>query len=89
MSEQTPGAASLSDAELEALSFEDALGRLEAIVRQLEGGTVKLDDAVGAYEQGVKLKQLCEKKLAEARLRVERISVSADGKAEAEPFDPA
>lgn len=68
----------------DSLSFEDALAELEGIVRRLEGGEVKLDQAVGAYERGVALKRACERKLAEARLRVERISVAEDGTARVE-----
>ncbi|SDH34734.1 exodeoxyribonuclease VII small subunit [Roseospirillum parvum] len=68
----------------ESLSFEDALAELETIVRRLEGGEVRLDQAVGAYERGVALKRACERKLAEARLRVERISVGEDGAARVE-----
>ena len=41
------------------LSFEEALSRLEAIVRELEAGRIKLDDAVNAYEQAVGLKNFC------------------------------
>ena len=43
------------------LSFEEALSRLEAIVRELEAGRIKLDDAVNAYEQAVGLKNFCER----------------------------
>ena len=57
-------------------SFEDALSRLENIVRELEGGRIKLDDAVSAYEQAVSLKQLCEKKLENARLKIEKIEIN-------------
>ncbi len=67
-------------ADIAALSFEDALAALEEIVRSLEGGRVKLDDAVDAYERGVALRQHCERKLAEARQRVETISLGADGR---------
>ncbi|GAA0586048.1 exodeoxyribonuclease VII small subunit [Caenispirillum bisanense] len=67
-------------ADIAALSFEDALAALEEIVRSLEGGRVKLDDAVDAYERGVALRQHCERKLAEARQRVEKISLGADGR---------
>ena len=53
----------MSEEELKDLSFEDALLKLENIVRELEGGRIKLDDAVSAYEQAVKIKQFCEQKL--------------------------
>lgn len=67
-------------ADIAALSFEDALAALEDIVRKLEGGKVKLDEAVDAYERGVALRKHCEAKLNEARQRVEKISVGGDGR---------
>ena len=48
--------------EFENLSFEEALQKLENIVRDLEGGRIKLDDAVEAYEKAVALKKFCEDK---------------------------
>ena len=52
--------------DLKNLSFEDALAKLENIVRELESGRIKLDDAVAAYEKAVALKKLCKEKLAAA-----------------------
>ncbi len=69
----------MTNEEIKDLSFEDALSKLENIVRELEGGRIKLDDAVSAYEQAVALKQLCENKLEAARLKIEKIEVAADG----------
>ena len=73
MSDTTPAA------EITALSFEDALAELEQIVRRLEAGQVKLDEAIQCYERGAQLKQHCEMKLAEAQQRVDRIVVGPDG----------
>ncbi|MEI8393851.1 MAG: exodeoxyribonuclease VII small subunit [Rhodospirillaceae bacterium] len=72
-------------ADITALSFEDALAELERIVRQLEEGRVKLDEAISAYERGTLLKRHCEAKLQEARAKIERITVSADGMVGTEP----
>ncbi len=72
-------------AEIDAMSFEDALAELEQIVRRLEGGQVKLDEAIQSYERGALLKQHCERKLNEARQRVDRIVVGPDGALSAEP----
>jgi exodeoxyribonuclease VII small subunit len=72
-------------AEIAAMSFEDALAELEQIVRRLEAGQVKLDEAIVAYERGAQLKQHCERKLNEAQHRVERIVVGPDGAISAEP----
>ncbi|MCP4394618.1 MAG: exodeoxyribonuclease VII small subunit [Alphaproteobacteria bacterium] len=61
------------------MSFEDAMAELENVVRQLEGGRVKLEDAVDLYERGAALKKHCDDKLKEAKLKVEKISVNANG----------
>lgn len=64
---------------IESMSFEESLKELEMIVRRLEEGKINLDDAMNAYERGAGLKAHCEKKLKEARLRVEQIVVGEDG----------
>jgi exodeoxyribonuclease VII small subunit len=61
------------------MSFEDALAELEQIVRGLEGGQQKLEDAIAAYERGAALRKHCEAKLAEAEARVAAIVRTADG----------
>lgn len=61
-------------ADIVAMGFEEAMKELERIVRELESGQVKLDDAVKAYERGTALKTHCESKLAEARIKVEKIT---------------
>jgi exodeoxyribonuclease VII small subunit len=71
--------------EISTMSFEDALAELEQIVRRLEAGQVKLDEAILSYERGALLKQHCERKLNEAQQRVERIVIGADGAISTEP----
>src|SRR5207245_8300756 len=71
-------------ADIAAMSFEEALAELEQIVRRLEGGQVKLDEAILSYERGALLKRHCEKKLNEAQQRVDRIVIGADGAVTAE-----
>ena len=72
-------------ADIATMSFEEALVELEQIVRQLEGGQVKLDEAILSYERGAQLKQHCERKLNEAQQRVDRIVIGPDGAISAEP----
>ena len=72
-------------ADIAAMSFEEALAELEQIVRRLEGGQVKLDEAILSYERGALLKRHCEKKLNEAQQRVDRIVIGADSVLTAEP----
>ncbi|WP_421999695.1 exodeoxyribonuclease VII small subunit [Reyranella sp.] len=73
--------------DIAGLSFEDALKELEGIVKQLEQGQVKLDEAISAYERGALLKKHCELKLAEAKMKVEKIVFSSDGAVGTQPAD--
>jgi exodeoxyribonuclease VII small subunit len=66
-------------ADIAAMSFEAALTELETIVKRLETGNAKLDDAISSYERGALLKRHCEAKLREAQSRVDRIVIGADG----------
>jgi exodeoxyribonuclease VII small subunit len=65
--------------DVASLSFEDALAELERIVRGLEGGQQKLEDAITAYERGSRLRRHCEAKLAQAEQRVQAIVAAGDG----------
>ncbi|HVI34164.1 exodeoxyribonuclease VII small subunit [Phenylobacterium sp.] len=69
-------------ADIEALSFEQALAELEQIVARLESGQAPLEDSIRMYERGAALKGHCEKRLEAARLRVEKIVMGAGGSAE-------
>ncbi len=73
--------------EIAALSFEDALAELERIVRGLEGGQQKLEDAITGYERGAALRRHCEQKLAEAETRVQAIVERADGSLALKPVE--
>ena len=64
---------------VEALSFEDALGELEGIVRRLEGGQTRLEEAMQSYARGTELRAHCERKLAEAEARVQAIVPGSGG----------
>ena len=74
-------------ADVAGLSFEEALTELERIVRQLEEGKGKLDDAIDAYSRGVALKRHCEAKLTEAQTRVDQIVLGPDGAISAKPVE--
>ena len=51
--------------------FEEALGRLEDIVKKMEAGDMTLEESLKAFEEGIKLARLCSRKLDEAERRVE------------------
>ncbi len=71
------------------LSFEEALKQLEDIVERLDQTNMSLDDAIVAYEKGSELKKICEERLKQAQLKVDKIQ--ADGKSSeilgTQPFD--
>jgi len=74
--------------KMEDLTFEQALAELEAIVRELENSQNDLEKAIGDYEKGTQLRDLCMKKLADARLKVEKIIQKQGGELDRQPFDP-
>ncbi|WP_363346760.1 exodeoxyribonuclease VII small subunit [Methylocystis echinoides] len=75
MTQENPGAAE----DLTALPFEKAMQELERIVGELEKGSVSLDDSVRLYARGKALQDRCEKLLAEAEARVEKITLGENG----------
>ncbi len=77
---------SKQNAEIEQLSFEEAIAELESIVRRLEVGDEKLEEAISAYERGALLQRHCETRLQDAKMRIEKISISDDGKIESQSF---
>ena len=50
--------------------FETALAQLEALVAQMETGTLALDQSLAAYEQGVELAKICQRRLDQAEQQV-------------------
>ena len=66
--------------DVKKLSFERAIEELESIVKRLEDGKVPLEESVAIYERGEALKARCEGLLKQAETRIERITLTADGK---------
>jgi exodeoxyribonuclease VII small subunit len=55
------------------LSFEEAIVELETIVKNLEGGNIPLETAIENYNRGNLLREHCEQKLADAKLKIEKV----------------
>jgi len=72
--------------DVSALSFEEALAELEQIVRTLEGGQQKLEDAIVAYERGSALRRHCEAKLVQVEQRIAVIVEHSDGSLTTRPM---
>jgi exodeoxyribonuclease VII small subunit len=69
-----------------AVSFEDALERLETIVEDLEGGSLTLEESLARYEEGVKLSRRLTQTLDAAEKRIEKL-VAGDGEPETTPME--
>ena len=65
--------------EIEPKNFEDALARLEGIVKDLEKGELSLEISLAWYEQGIRLARFCSEKLEEAEKRIELLQVADSG----------
>ncbi|WDR02559.1 exodeoxyribonuclease VII small subunit [Devosia algicola] len=77
-----------SNDDVKKLSFEAALEQLEQIVGKLESGKAPLAESIAIYERGEALKSHCETLLRTAEARIEKITLSKDGKpVGSEPLD--
>lgn len=62
-----------------AMTFEEAMARLEQVVRLLEGNAVSLDESLSLYEEGVALVRRCQGQLNEVEQRVKILQKAPDG----------
>ena len=62
--------------EQKELTFEEALSRLEEIVRALESGQSKLEDSLALYEEGIRLSRACNEKLDSAEQKIKVLSLT-------------
>lgn len=69
------------------LSFEVALTKLESIVDSMEQGDVPLAELLGKYEDGTKLLKICEARLQEAELKIEKLRKQKDGSVAFDNFE--
>jgi len=68
-------------------SFEEALGRVEEIVRRLEEGELTLDESLRLFQEGIDLSRRCQTVLDEAQRKIELLVRAADGTLKTEPLD--
>jgi len=69
------------------LSFEEAMQRLEEIVRLLERGDVPLEESLALFEEGSGLIAQCSKLLDHAEQKVIKLKKGSDGAPVELPFD--
>ena len=71
---------------LDEICFEDALEKLEMIVKQLERGELSLDESLGNFSDGVNLSKVCINKLDYAQQQVDKILTEEQGKIVEKPL---
>jgi exodeoxyribonuclease VII small subunit len=70
----------VSDKKLEDVCFEEALGKLELIVKQLEKGELPLAESLSQFAEGINLSQLCLAKINSAETQIDKILQEERGK---------
>ncbi len=68
-------------------AFEEALARLERIVKNLEEGDLPLEESLRLFEEGVSLTRLCAAKLDEAQRKIDLLTRGEQGDLKLVPFD--
>lgn len=61
------------------ISFEQALARLEEVVKELEDGRLPLEKSLELFEEGIKLSRICEGRLAAAEQRITILTIDEKG----------
>ncbi|MCX6894476.1 MAG: exodeoxyribonuclease VII small subunit [Verrucomicrobia bacterium] len=69
-----------------SLPFEEALQKLEAVVEAMESEDLPLETLIKRYEEGVKLAQACQTRLAEAELKISQLEKTAAGELKLKPL---
>jgi exodeoxyribonuclease VII small subunit len=75
-------------ANIENLSFEEAMKRLDEITEELSREGVSLDKALSLYEGGVKLARVCNAKLEDTERKIKMLQLSSDGEISEKDFLP-
>lgn len=71
------------------IRFEEALGRLEAVVSRLESGELPLEESLRLFEEGVHLTKVCIHRLDEAERRIAILLKNERGEMRESPFEEA
>jgi exodeoxyribonuclease VII small subunit len=68
-----------TDGDVAALTYEQALAELDALIQRLEGGAVNLDEAITAYERASRLAQHCADLLDRTEQKITQLVVGPTG----------
>ena len=63
------------------------MNKLESIVEAMESEELPLEDLLTRYEEGARLARICQSRLAEAELKIQKLERNADGSLDVKPFE--
>lgn len=69
----------------EAIAFEEAVKKLEKIVEEMESGDLPLESMLSRFEEGTRLVKVCQNKLEEAELKIQKLEKNSAGEITARP----
>ncbi len=69
------------------LPFDEAMQKLEATVEAMESGDLPLETLLARFEEGTKLAQACQAKLAEAEVKIQRLEKNVAGEITLTPLE--
>lgn len=70
------------------LPFEEAVQKLESLVEAMESGDLPLENLLARFEEGTRLVKVCQEKLEEAELKIQKLEKSAGGEITLKPLKP-
>ena len=72
---------------IDEMKLEEAIRRLDEVVKTLDSDRLDLDESLKLYEEGVRLVRACHEKLSDAERRISALRISEDGEMIEEAFD--
>ena len=73
--------------KIEEMKLEEAMRRLDEVVKTLDSDRLDLDESLRLYEEGVRLVRVCRERLSDAERRISALRISEDGEMIEEAFD--
>ncbi|HEX4647064.1 MAG TPA: exodeoxyribonuclease VII small subunit [Verrucomicrobiae bacterium] len=80
--------AAKSNETAENVPFEEALKKLESIVEAMESEELPLETLLARFEEGTRLARICQTKLADAELKVQKLEKNSAGEMTLKPLPP-
>ena len=83
----------MSQAEKESapapdMSFEEAMSKLESLVRSMENGSTRLEDVIASFEEAKRLSVYCQQKLETLKRKIEILTKDGPEGQTWAPFQP-